>query len=135
MVGYMPEQVQDFYPTPGTLSTCMFYTGLDPRTMKEVYVPKTPHEKAMQRALIQYRNPKNYRLVEEALKKAGREDLIGFDKECLIRQYVPRVHKKDDKKPAYKGKGNNKSNPKSNGNGKSSRKGKTIRQVHKKKNK
>ena len=69
----MPEQVQDFYPTPGTLSTCMFYTGLDPRTMKEVYVPKTPHEKAMQRALIQYRNPKNYRLVEEALKKAGRE--------------------------------------------------------------
>ena len=134
-LGYMPEQVQDFYPTPGTLSTCMFYTGLDPRTMKEVYVPKTPHEKAMQRALIQYRNPKNYRLVEEALKKAGREDLIGFDKECLIRPYVPRVHKKDDKKPAYKGKGNNKSNPKSNGNGKSSRKGKTIRQVHKKKNK
>lgn len=134
-LGYMPEQVQDFYPTPGTLSTCMFYTELDPRTMKEVYVPKTPHEKAMQRALIQYRNPKNYRLVEEALKKAGREDLIGFDKECLIRPYVPRVHKKDDKKPAYKGKGNNKSNPKSNGNGKSSRKGKTIRQVHKKKNK
>ena len=134
-LGYMPEQVQDFYPTPGTLSTCMFYTGLDPRTMKEVYVPKTPHEKAMQRALIQYRNPKNYKLVEEALKKAGREDLIGFDKECLIRPYVPRVHKKDDKKPAYKGKGSNKSNPKSNGNGKSSRKGKTIRQVHKKKNK
>ena len=134
-LGYMPEQVQDFYPTPGTLSTCMFYTGLDPRTMQEVYVPKTPHEKAMQRALIQYRNPKNYKLVEEALKKAGREDLIGFDKECLIRPYVPRVHKKDDKKPAYKGKGSNKSNPKSNGNGKSSRKGKTIRQVHKKKNK
>lgn len=134
-LGYMPEQVQDFYPTPGTLSTCMFYTGLDPRTMKEVYVPKIPHEKAMQRALIQYRNPKNYKLVEEALKKAGREDLIGFDKECLIRPYVPRVHKKDDKKPAYKGKGSNKSNPKSNGNGKSSRKGKTIRQVHKKKNK
>lgn len=68
-LGYMPEQVQDFYPTPGTLSTCMFYTELDPRTMKEVYVPKTPHEKAMQRALIQYRNPKNYRLVEEALKR------------------------------------------------------------------
>lgn len=68
-LGYMPEQVQDFYPTPGTLSTCMFYTGLDPRTMKEVYVPKTPHEKAMQRALIQYRNPKNYKLVEEALKR------------------------------------------------------------------
>ncbi len=134
-LGYMPEQVQDFYPTPGTLSTCMFYTGLDPRTMKEVYVPKTPHEKAMQRALIQYRNPKNYKLVEEALKKAGREDLIGFDKECLIKPYVPRVHKKDDKKSAYKGKGNNNSNSKTNGNGKTNRKGKTIRQVHKKKNK
>mgnify|MGYP002590197272 FL=1 len=134
-LGYMPEQVQDFYPTPSTISTCMYYTGVDPRTMKKVYTPVNPHEKAMQRALIQYRNPKNYKLVEEALKKAGREDLIGFDKECLIRPYVPRVHKKDDKKPAYKGKGSNKSNPKSNGNGKSSRKGKTIRQVHKKKNK
>ncbi|MBQ7794985.1 MAG: YgiQ family radical SAM protein [Lachnospiraceae bacterium] len=84
-LGYMPEQVQDFYPTPSTISTCMYYTGLDPRTMEEVYVPKNPHEKAMQRALIQYRNPKNYDLVYEALKKAGREDLIGFDKRCLIR--------------------------------------------------
>ena len=84
-LGYMPEQVQDFYPTPSTISTCMYYTGLDPRTMEEVYVPKNPHEKAMQRALIQYRNPKNYDLVYEALKKAGREDLIGFDKKCLIR--------------------------------------------------
>ena len=83
-LGYMPEQVQDFYPTPGTLSTCMFYTGIDPRTNEEVYVPKTPHEKAMQRALIQYRLPRNYDLVNEALHKAGRTDLIGFDKKCLI---------------------------------------------------
>ncbi len=84
-LGYMPEQVQDFYPTPSTISTCMYYTGVDPRTMEPVYVPKNPHEKAMQRALIQYRNPKNYDLVHEALIKAGRTDLIGFDKLCLIR--------------------------------------------------
>ena len=84
-LGYMPEQVQDFYPTPSTISTVMYYTGLDPRTMKPVYVPTNPHEKAMQRALIQYRNPKNYYLVKEALETAGREDLIGFEKRCLIR--------------------------------------------------
>ena len=78
--GYMPEQVQDFYPTPSTLSTCMYYTGVDPRTMEPVYTAVNPHEKAMQRALIQYRNPKNYELVSEALHKAGRTDLIGFDK-------------------------------------------------------
>ena len=84
-LGYMPEQVQDFYPTPSTMSTVMYYTELDPRDMKPVYVCKNPHEKAMQRALIQYRNPKNYDLVKEALLKAGREDLIGFDKKCLIR--------------------------------------------------
>ena len=84
-LGYMPEQVQDFYPTPSTISTAMYYTGLDPRTMKPVYVPTNPHEKAMQRALIQYRSPKNYALVKEALERAGREDLIGFGKECLIR--------------------------------------------------
>jgi len=84
-MGYMPEQVQDFYPTPSTISTCMYYTGLDPRTMKPVYIPDTYHEKAMQRALIQYRDPKNYDLVKEALIKEGREDLIGFDKsKCLI---------------------------------------------------
>ncbi len=82
---YRPEQVQDFYPTPGTLSTCMYYTGLDPRTMEKVYVPKTAHEKAMQRALIQYHKPKNYHLVHDALLKAGRLDLIGFGKHCLIR--------------------------------------------------
>lgn len=84
-IGYNPEQVQDFYPTPSTLSTCMYYTKIDPRTMTPVYVPESPHEKAMQRALIQYRNPSNYDLVKEALHKAGREDLIGFDKKCLIK--------------------------------------------------
>ena len=80
-----PRQVQDFYPTPKTLSTCMYYTELDPLTMKEVYVPKSPHEKAMQRALIQYKNPKNFKLVYEALKSANRKDLIGYDKRALIR--------------------------------------------------
>ena len=84
-LGYMPEQVQDFYPTPSTLSTVMYYTGLDPRTMEPVYVPTDPHEKAMQRALIQYRDPKNYALIHEALERAGRTDLIGYDKTCLIR--------------------------------------------------
>ena len=84
-LGYMPEQVQDFYPTPSTLSTCMYYTGLDPRTGQKVYVPKNPHEKAMQRALIQYRNPELYDLVLEALKRAGRMDLVGFGPKCLIR--------------------------------------------------
>ena len=83
-LGYMPEQVQDFYPTPSTLSTCMYYTGLDPRTGQKVYVPKNPHEKAMQRALIQYRNPELYDLVLEALKRAGRMDLVGFGPKCLI---------------------------------------------------
>lgn len=84
-INYQPEQVQDFYPTPGTLSTAMFYTGVDPLTMKEIYVPKTKSEKAMQRALLQYRNPKKYDIVYEALVKAGREDLIGNGPKCLIR--------------------------------------------------
>jgi len=84
-IGYMPEQVQDFYPTPSTISTVMYYTGLDPRNGNKVYVCRNPHEKAMQRALIQYRNPKNYDLVYEALTIAGRKDLIGFEKHCLIR--------------------------------------------------
>lgn len=83
--GINPQQVQDFYPTPGTISTCMFYTGLDPFTMEKVYVPKTPKEKAMQRALLQYRNPDNYKLVSDALKYANRTDLIGFGPQCLIR--------------------------------------------------
>jgi uncharacterized radical SAM protein YgiQ len=80
-----PEQVQDFYPTPGTLSTCMFYTGLDPRSMKPVYIPKSAREKAMQRALLQYKRPHNAKLVREALRAAGREDLIGFGLHCLVR--------------------------------------------------
>ncbi|MEY8426216.1 YgiQ family radical SAM protein [Lachnospiraceae bacterium 46-15] len=112
---YMPEQVQDFYPTPSTISTCMYYTGVDPRTNEKVYVPVNPHEKAMQRALIQYRNPKNYELVEEALKIAGRTDLIGYDKKCLIR---PRKSASQQSKPQ-------KDRP--------VKKKKTIRNVHKKK--
>ena len=84
-LGYNPEQVQDFYPTPSTISTCIYFTGVDPRTMEPVYVPKSPHEKAMQRALIQYRNPRNRDLVREALRKAGRTDLIGYGEKCLVR--------------------------------------------------
>lgn len=84
-MGFTPEQAQDFYPTPSTLSTCMYYTGVNPLTMEKVYVPRDPREKAMQRALIQYKNPANYQLVKEALEKAERTDLIGFDKRCLIR--------------------------------------------------
>ena len=99
-LGYMPEQVQDFYPTPSTISTCMYYTGLDPATMLPVYVSHNPHEKAMQRALIQYRNPSNYDLVYEALKKEHREDLIGFDQHCLIR---PRKLSEEKKKSSTKG--------------------------------
>jgi len=119
-LGYMPEQVQDFYPTPSTISTCMYYTGVDPRTMEPVYVPISPHEKAMQRALIQYRNPKNYDLVHEALIIAKRTDLIGFDKNSLIR---PR--KNDEAfKPKKNGKDSTHSKPK-----------KTIRNIHKKKKK
>lgn len=95
--GYTPEQVQDFYPTPGTLSTTMFYTELDPRTMEKIYVPKTTEEKAMQRALLQYKNPKNRRLVLKALKLAGRNDLIGFSKDCLVR---PETAKKPKEKTA-----------------------------------
>ena len=114
-MGYNPEQVQDFYPTPSTLSTVMYCTGLDPRTMEKVYVPTDPHEKAMQRALIQYRNPKNYYLVKEALIAAHREDLIGSGPKCLIRAVPPRsggytsASKAPGKpaKSAAAGKGNN----------------------------
>ena len=108
-MGHMPEQVQDFYPTPSTISTVMYHTGIDVRTGKTVYVPKDPHEKAMQRALIQYRNPKNYYLVREALTKAHREDLIGMGPKCLIRPYPPGsqrpayVAKKAPAKPVPKG--------------------------------
>lgn len=121
-LGYMPEQVQDFYPTPSTLSTVMYYTGLDPRDMKPVYVCRNPHEKAMQRALIQYRNPKNYDLVYEALTKAGRNDLIGFEKKCLIRPRRLAAEKR-----AYAGRKPDAG--KSKGIGKK----KTIRNLHKKK--
>ena len=96
-MGYMPEQVQDFYPTPSTMSTCMFYTGVDPRTLEPVYVARDPHEKAMQRALIQYRKPENYKLVKEALRKAGREDLIGYGPKCLIRPVPPKPGTGDKK--------------------------------------
>ena len=112
-MGYMPEQVQDFYPTPSTVSTCMYYTGLDPLTGEKVYTAKDPQEKAMQRALIQYRDPKNYELVEEALIKAGRRDLIGFRPACLIRPREGAEQKTGERKPVKK---------------------KTIRNVHKKKN-
>lgn len=123
-LGYMPEQVQDFYPTPSTISTCMYYTEVDPRTMKPVYVPKNPHEKAMQRALIQYRNPKNYDLVMEALKSADRMDLVGFDKKCLIR---PRQDKNWGHKGQFK-KSDESANKKA-----APKKKKSIRNVHKKK--
>ena len=96
--GMRPEQVQDFYPTPGTLSTCMYYTGIDPMTMKNVYVARDPHEKAMQRALLQYMNPKNADLVRAALRKAGRQDLIGYQRGALIRPEGP----PPDRKPAFK---------------------------------
>ena len=124
--GYMPEQVQDFYPTPSTLSTCMYYTGVDPRTMEPVYTAVNPHEKAMQRALIQYRNPKNYELVSEALHKAGRTDLIGFDKKCLIRPRNIQSSSSTQKgASAKKQQKSQKQKPQQK---------KTIRNVHKKKN-
>ncbi len=122
-----PQQVQDFYPTPSTLSTVMYYTEIDPRTMQPVYVVKTPHEKAMQRALIQYRNPKNHRLVQEALILAGREDLIGFDRKCLIRPKGSMHSKGKGTSVTYSK--NEKKAPKKQG------KKKVIRNVHKKKNK
>ena len=121
-IGHMPEQVQDFYPTPSTISTCMYYTGVDPRDMKPVYVPKNPHEKAMQRALIQYRDPKNYELVLEALHKVGRMDLVGYDRHCLIRPRKEQGSVRQGAKPRKNGQA-------SRGN----RKKKTIRNIHKKK--
>ncbi len=131
-IGYMPQQVQDFYPTPSTLSTVMYYTGIDPRDQKPVYVCKNPHEKAMQRALVQYRNPKNYSLVHEALLAAGREDLIGFGKNCLIR---PRpVKTAQQKEPEKKQPRGGRSCAESRtGRRNTMKKKKTIRNVHKKK--
>lgn len=121
-IGHMPEQVQDFYPTPSTISTCMYYTGVDPRDMKPVYVPKNPHEKAMQRALIQYRDPKNYDLVLEALHKTGRMDLVGYDRHCLIRPRKEQGSVRQGAKPRKNGQAS-----------RGSRKKKTIRNIHKKK--
>ncbi|MCI5827217.1 MAG: YgiQ family radical SAM protein [Lachnospiraceae bacterium] len=129
-IHYMPEQVQDFYPTPSTISTCMYYTGLDPRDMTPVYTATNPHEKAMQRALMQYRNPKNYELVKEALERAGRTDLIGFGPKCLIRprNVGGRTLQRDQKHGAYSGRGGS---PRAK-SAKPAKK-KTIRNVHKKK--
>ena len=151
-LGYMPEQVQDFYPTPGTISTCMYYTGFDPRTMEKVYVPVSLKEKQMQRALIQYRNPENYDIVKAALIQGGREDLIGFDEHCLIpprkmgKNYHPAQKHSVEKKNAIKtdkfktekskierAKADrfNRVSGKEEGRGKAKKK--TIRNVHKKK--
>ena len=86
-LGFTPEQVQDFYPTPSTLSTCMYYTGIHPLTKEKVYIPRDPHEKAIQRALMQYKNPANRSLVLEGLKMAGRMDLVGFGRNvCFARR-------------------------------------------------
>lgn len=125
-IGYMPEQVQDFYPTPSTISTCMYYTGVDPRTMKPVYVPHNPHEKAMQKALMMYRKPENYDLVKEALIKAGRQDLIGFDKKCLI---APRKMNRKGEHQGQRSYGkNDKSKNNSIKNGKNSKNNKVVPQ-------
>ena len=95
--GLHPEQVQDFYPTPGTISTCMFYTGLDPYTEKPIFVPKTKEEKAQQRALLQYFRPENRQIVIAALRKAGRSDLIGYGENCLIRPDPPAKKQNNEK--------------------------------------
>lgn len=121
-LGFTPEQVQDFYPTPSTLSTCMYYTGIHPITGEKVYVPKNPHEKAVQRALMQYKNPANRALVLEGLKLAGRMDLVGYDRKCLLRP--------DKKEASFKeGSGKHRTVPSE----KNGRKKKTIRNVHGKK--
>ena len=117
-LGFTPEQVQDFYPTPSTLSTCMYYTGIHPLTGETVYVPKNPHEKAIQRALMQYKNPANRDLVLEGLKKAGRMDLVGYDRKCLIRP------ERKQGEASFKGMAEK---------GRTVRKKKTIRNVHNKK--
>ena len=131
----MPQQVQDFYPTPSTVSTVMYYTGLNPVTMKPVYVCKNPHEKAMQRALIQYRNPANRELVLEALQKAGRMDLVGFDKKCLIRpdKSTSNGFNRTNNFGTKKSGGSNNVGSRKTTNESPSRKKKTIRNVHKKK--
>ena len=153
-LGYMPEQVQDFYPTPSTLSTCMYYTGIHPITKEKVYVPTSYEEKAMQRALIQYRNPANYKLVKEALCRAGRTDLIGYGKKCLIppdntdminnsakkgqEKYSTSSSISNRKREKYQSSNWNKSNRNQPGSGASDDKKKpkkTIRNIHKAKKK
>ena len=119
-----PEQVQDFYPTPSTISTCMYYTGLDPATLTPVYVATNPHEKAMQRALIQYKNPKNYDLVREACYRANRQDLIGYDEKCLI---PPRKGSKNSHSQKPMSQKNHRTE------NKNQKRKKTIRNIHKKK--
>ena len=127
-LGYMPEQVQDFYPTPSTLSTVMYATGIDPRCGEKVYVCRNPHEKAMQRALIQYRNPKNYDLVLEALQKGQREDLIGYGRECLIRPRTAHGKDGDQKKKEAVSR-----SAAAKGADRKPQKKRTIRNIHKKK--
>lgn len=141
-MGYMPDQVQDFYPTPSTISTVMYYTGVDPRNMKPVVITSNPHEKAMQRALMQYRKPENYDLVKEALLRAGRSDLIGYDRsKCLIPPRKPEGDKKENgksskrKQEEYKnskqkqsGKKTSGKGSKSQGEGKSSGKARSNRE-------
>jgi len=129
-INHQPEQVQDFYPTPSTLSTCMYYTGLDPRNLKPVYIAKNPHEKAMQRALLQYKNPANKELVIEALKAAGRMDLIGVESKCLIKTYHKNKSSKANAKSGFLKASGSKKNA---GTDKKVSKKKTIRNVHKKK--
>lgn len=121
-LGFTPEQVQDFYPTPSTLSTCMYYTGIHPLTGEKVYVPRNPREKAIQRALMQYKNPANRELVLEGLKLAGRMDLVGYDKKCLIRPIREKASGTGGKAGIQQEKRGNK-------------KKKTIRNVHKRKEK
>ena len=132
-LGYMPEQVQDFYPTPSTISTCMYCTGLDPRTMEPVYVARNPHEKAMQRALIQYRDPKNYDLVKEALLREHRVDLIGHGRECLIPPRKPKEEGKRSGNPKNLRKPDCRFDNKGEEDHRHGKKKKTIRNVHRKK--
>lgn len=125
-LGFTPEQVQDFYPTPSTLSTCMYYTGIHPLTGEKVYVPRNPHEKSIQRALMQYKNPANRELVLEGLRIAGRMDLVGYGEKCLIH---PIREKAKGQQPSEKRPGNK---PGGSSAVRSSKK-KTIRNTHNRK--
>lgn len=133
-LGFTPEQVQDFYPTPSTLSTCMYYTGIHPLTGEKVYVPKNPHEKAIQRALMQYKNPANRELVLEGLKMTGRMDLVGYGPKCLIRplreNHGGQQHTQGSSRNAKNSR--NSKNNKNNKNSSASAKKNTIRNIHKK---